>query len=82
MKNVTIPSGGVMPHILPELVMKKGTNKSHIAHKVPKKVSSSPIKKAKNKLSTPTKIIKKPVVTKPVFGNKPAAQVSWYDYMI
>ena len=24
LKNVTIPAGGVMPHILPELLMKKG----------------------------------------------------------
>lgn len=72
LKNVTIPSGGVMPHILPELLKKKDGSKLTISHKAHRPQSAG-IQKAKNKAAAKKVVPKKPVatITKPV-AVKPA----------
>ena len=70
LKNVTIPAGGVMPHILPELLKKKDGNKFQLPARktVVQKAQSVAIQKSKNKPPATKKVVpKKPVpVKKPV----------------
>lgn len=72
LKNVTIPSGGVMPHILPELLKKKDGSKITLPHKVHRPQSGG-VQKAKNKAPVKKIVPKKPAatITKPV-APKPA----------
>jgi len=69
LKNVTIPAGGVMPHILPELLKKKdGSTKAPAApsmKKVVPRVQNVAIQKPKNKPAPVKKVLPKKVVPAP-----------------
>lgn len=71
LKNVTIPAGGVMPHILPELLKKKDGGKFQLpTQKAIARPQSAGVQKPKNKQAAAKKVApKKPVAT----ATKPAA---------
>jgi len=77
LKNVTIPAGGVMPHILPELLKKKDGGKFQLpTQKTVVRPQSAGVQKPKNKQAAAKKVApKKPVATatKPVAAKPVAA---------
>jgi len=78
LKNVTIPAGGVMPHILPELLKKKDGTKFQMPSQKAIRPQAGGVQKSKNKSAPAKKVAPKKTVatataTKPVAAAKPVA---------